>query len=264
MEPDPSLLRSLPTTPIRSSILSRPARFQTTPLVAAIIPAYNEARGIGKVLNILRQVDLLSEIIVIDDGSKDRTIDEIEKCAVMDYRIRTISHSENRGKGEAIFSGWRATRAPLLVTLDADLVGLKPEQVVGLILPVLEMRADMTLGLFRHGYWRTEYSHRVTPWLTGQRCFRADLLKSISLPAAAGYGFETAITVAARRHKWRCVRVSLEGVSHPPSESHRGFWNGVATRSKMYAQIVRAWYVANGWERKVARLKHWASLVFDL
>jgi glycosyltransferase involved in cell wall biosynthesis len=234
------------------------------PLIAAIIPAYNEAAGIGKVLSILRQVDLLAEIIVIDDGSVDGTTHEIEKCAALDPRIRAICHTENRGKGQAIISGWRATRAPLLVTLDADLVGLKPEQVVELILPVLEKQADMTLGLFRHGYWQTEYSHRVTPWLTGQRCFRAELLKSVSLPAAAGYGFETALTVVARRYRWRCIRVPLEGVSHPPSESHRGFWRGIATRSKMYAQIVRAWYVAIGWERKIARLKHWASLVFDL
>jgi cellulose synthase/poly-beta-1,6-N-acetylglucosamine synthase-like glycosyltransferase len=96
MEPDQKLLRSLPTTPIQSSIFNRPARFQTTPHIAAIIPAYNEAGGIGRVLSILRQVELLTEIIVVDDGSADGT--SMKLSAALDLRIRAISHIENRGK----------------------------------------------------------------------------------------------------------------------------------------------------------------------
>ena len=264
MEPDRKIRGNLPSVIPDSSNPARQAGLRSVIPVAAVIPAFNEAKGIGQVLGVLRKVDLLAEIIVVDDGSADGTVEEIEKCAALDPRIRIVRHQENRGKGQAIISGWLATEAPFLITLDADLVGLRPGQVLDLIDPVLEKRADMTLGLFRHGHWRTEYSHRVTPWLTGQRCFRASLLKFIALPAADGYGFETAITVAARRRKWRCLRVPLDGVSHPPSELHRGFWKGVATRSRMYAQIVRAWYVANGWQGMVTRLKHWASLVLDL
>ena len=264
MESDRKLRGNLPSAIPASSNPAKQARLRSKIPIAAIIPAYNEAKGIGNVLGVLRLVDPLVEIIVVDDGSVDGTVEEIQKCLELDPRIRILRHPENRGKGQAIISGWLATEAPFLVTLDADLVGLRPKQVLDLIDPVLGKRADMTLGLFRHGHWRTEYSHRVTPWLTGQRCYRAILLKFIALPAASGYGFETAITVAARRRRWRCLRVPLDGVSHPPSESHRGFWKGVVTRSRMYAQIVRAWYLANGWQGMVTRLKHWASLVLDL
>jgi glycosyltransferase involved in cell wall biosynthesis len=231
------------------------ARTTRPSAIAAIVPAYNEAQGIGKVLEVLSRVDLLRVIIVVDDGSIDSTAQEVQTAARCDPRIRLIRHSQNQGKGQAILTGWRATRAPILLTLDADLSGLQPGQVLDLIRPLLQNRADMTLGLFKHGSRSTDNSHRATPWLTGQRCFRADLLTYISFSAAAGYGFETALTVAARRQSWRVMKVALVGVSHPPSETHRGFWQGLRTRSRMYAQIIRAWYIATGWQQMVTRIK---------
>ncbi len=88
--------------------------------------------------------------------------------------------------------------------------------------------------------------HIVTPWLTGQRCLYSELLGQVSRPAAAGYGLETAITVAASIGGWRVQRVRLEGVYHPPSEFHRGAYNGIAVRARMYGQIIRAWVIAGG------------------
>jgi glycosyltransferase involved in cell wall biosynthesis len=228
--------------------------------VAAVIPAYNEAGGIGNVLSVLRQVEQLTEILVVDDGSTDTTVEQARRQAGADRRIRILRHPVNLGKGQAIFTAWRATRATVLLTLDADLINLTPDQVRELILPVVERRADMTLGLFCHGQWQTEVSHRLTPWLTGQRCFRADLMKKVSDKAAAGYGVETALTVAARKQNLRILRVSLHGVTHPPSEMHRGLWKGVWTRARMYGQIARAWIVASRWQGVIARLKEWTTL----
>jgi glycosyltransferase involved in cell wall biosynthesis len=227
--------------------------------IGVIIPAYNEAEGIEGVLKVLSQVDLLAEILVVDDGSTDETASIVTRCTAQDDRLRLVRHKHNRGKGEAIFTGWGLTRSTIIVTLDADLIGLTPEQVGDLIRPVLEKRADMTLGLFEHGNWRTDKGHQATPWLTGQRCFRASLLRLVSRPAAAGYGFETALTVAARQHGWRIQRVPLTGVYHPPSEAHRGLWLGFYTRVQMYAQILRAWYLASDFPGKVARLMQWDS-----
>jgi glycosyltransferase involved in cell wall biosynthesis len=228
--------------------------------VAAIVPAFNEAGGIGNVLSVLSQVEQLSEILVVDDGSTDRTVEQARCQADADRRIRILRHPVNQGKGQAIFTAWRATRAPVLLTLDADLINLTPEQVRELILPVVERRADMTLGLFCHSRWPTVASHRLTPWLTGQRCFRADLLKRVSDKAAAGYGVETALTVAARKQNLRIQRVPLHGVTHPPSETHRGLWKGVRTRARMYGQIIRAWVVASRWQAVIARFKEWTTL----
>jgi hypothetical protein len=141
--------------------------------------------------------------------------------------------------------------------LDADLVGLTQDHVMSLILPVLQGQADMTMGLFRGGYWRTDFAHWITPWLTGQRCMKVDLLRDVSLAAAEGYGLETALTVAAKKFAWRVIRIPLTGASHIPSESHRGLWKGIKTRTSMYLQVVRAWYIASGGERISARLRDW-------
>jgi len=215
----------------------------------AIIPAHNEAETIGNVLKILSQVDCLSEIIVVDDGSTDHTVEEVQMMTAVDPRIRVLVHSTNLGKGQAIFSGWRASQSKNLLMLDSDLMGLKDQHVLDLIRPVMEGRVDMTIGQFKKGYWRTDLAHWATPWLSGQRCLRGELLQQISSAAASGYGIETALTVAAQEQGWRCERVSMLGVWHPTSENRLGFFRGLGKRALMYTQIIRAWYLAGGLRR---------------
>jgi glycosyltransferase involved in cell wall biosynthesis len=232
------------------------------PSVAAIVPAFNEANSITFVLEALAGVSALSEIIVVDDGSLDGTQIKAAEVASSDTRIKVIQHQNNYGKGLAIYTGWKATPSPYLLTLDADLVGLSPCHIESLIQPVLERRADMTLGLFRHGGFWTDLSHRVTPWLTGQRCFRSGLLNFAPMKALEGYGLETALTLAARTMSWRVQPVFLQGVTHPPSEFHRGPWVGVTTRLRMYAQIIRAYMImrrTRSWKEIVARIKNFST-----
>lgn len=244
-----------PSSPLSSSPdsqITKPHK-RAQGLVAAIIPAYNEGERIGAMLATLRQVDALAEIIVIDDGSEDNTKEEVAKQAALDSRIHLILHERNQGKGQAVFSGWEATRSPFILMLDGDLIGLTPRHIQDLLQPVLVGRADMTLGLFRGGRINTDLSHFLTPWLTGQRCLRADLFKYLSLDAASGYGLETAITVVSHQYQLRCDRVWLKGVTHPPSEFHRGVWRGIETRARMYAHVVRAWLKSIAWMDHLTR-----------
>jgi hypothetical protein len=211
--------------------------------VAAIIPAHNEGGLILNILEVLHQDDSLSEIIVIDDGSTDDTVEKSSSYSQIDPRVKVLQHDVNQGKGQAVITGWRASQAPILLLLDADLIGLKKSHIRCLIQPVLEDRVDMSVGLFRGGQLFTDLAHRVTPWLSGQRCLKAALLESVSMEAAAGYGIETAISITAKYEQWRCCNVFLAGVSHPPSEIHRGFWEGIRVRARMYGEILRAWWI---------------------
>jgi hypothetical protein len=208
--------------------------------LVALVPALNEAGRIGKVLEVLRQVPLIDEIIAIDDGSVDDMLEEMQQARRLDPRLHIIRNETNLGKGQSLFKAWLSTRADYILMLDADLINLAPQKVLDLVQPVLDGECDMTMGLFKGGNWKTDLSHWTTPWLTGQRCLRADLFACISENAAHGYGFETALTVAARQRGWTVRKVFLRGVSHPPNENHRGFWRGVFNRARMYAQIVRA------------------------
>jgi polyisoprenyl-phosphate glycosyltransferase len=216
------------------------------PRIAAILPVFNEELNVPGVLDVLRASSILDEIILVDDGSSDQTFEILSQAAALDQRIQVIRHEQNRGKGQAIFSGWASTGAPILLLLDADLKDLNPEHINALLAPVIDNRADMTLGLFQGGHFSTDLSHRLSPFLTGQRGLRAKLLKDISPEAAAGYGFEIALTVTARQHAFRTRVVPLKGVWHPSSEfrAERGFWGGLLWKLRMYGQIIRALYIA--------------------
>lgn len=225
--------------------MNQPSEMKQNLSLAVIVPAYNEERGVHRVLTTLLDFPMANEIIFVDDGSTDATSLIAKQYCEKETRINIIQHGKNQGKGQAIFSGYNASSSNYLLTLDADLLGLMPEHLYDLVIPVIQNQFDMTYALFRHGYWRSDLGHILTPWLTGQRCIRRELFWEISRRAAAGYGLETAITVAARRHSWRTKKVYWRGVSHPPSENHRGLVLGVCNRTKMYLHILRAWQIAN-------------------
>lgn len=224
--------------------MSSPYNHQLKPLIAAIIPTYNEERNLAGVLNAVCLSDILNEIIIVDDGSSDRTVEIARTFARTDRRIQVLQHESNKGKGQAIFTGWAATKAPYLLLLDADLHELTPAHILALMTPVLDHRTDMTLGLFWGGHLTTDLSSWGMPFLTGQRGLRSEILKHVSPEAASGYGFEVALTVAASQQNFHKHIVPLTGVWHPPSEFHRGGINGIIWRFRMYGQITRGWVVA--------------------
>jgi glycosyltransferase involved in cell wall biosynthesis len=214
--------------------------------VTTIVPAYNESGSIGNVLAVLAQVSELAAILVIDDGSTDATLDEMNRAAALDKRIQVLQMPTNSGKGQAVLAAVALTRTPYVLMLDADLMNLQRHHVLELISPVTADKADMTLGLFRGGHFGTDVSHWATPWLTGQRCMRAELLRFLTKEMALGYGLEIALTVEAQLHDYRVQRVAMHGVWHPTSEYHRGLWRALGWRRRMYRQIWDSWRATGG------------------
>ena len=105
--------------------------------VCAVVPAYNEAGRISRVLDTLAASPSVAEIVVVDDGSADGTgaIAAAHPSAA-ESRLRVLYHSPNRGKGAAMMTGADATSADVIVFFDADLIGLTPEHVESLVAPV--------------------------------------------------------------------------------------------------------------------------------
>ena len=212
--------------------------------LAAIVPAFNEAGRVSNVVDILCRVEQIDEMIIVDDGSTDGTAQDAKDAARGDPRLKVHRTPENFGKGHAIYQGWNSTNSACLLILDADLINLKPDHLINLFSPVLHGQADMTIGLFEGGYWRADLAHKITPWLTGQRCIRSKLLREISWDASNGYGFETAVTMAARKFDWQCEKVPMVGVTHPLGEIQRGGYHGWKTKMIMFYQVGRAWYIS--------------------
>jgi len=93
--------------------------------ISVVIPAYNEERRIGptleKVYGYFNSESPDFEIIVVDDGSKDKTVSEAEKFSETYPRVKLLRHKKNRGKGAAVRTGVMASKGKLVLFSDADL-----------------------------------------------------------------------------------------------------------------------------------------------
>lgn len=182
--------------------------------VTAIIPAYNEAATIASLLDVLIQVPLLSEIIVVDDHSTDATREIVRMHALRDERIRLVSLPVNLGKGGALAAGAKERNNDLVVFLDADLVNVQPIHILNLIEPVQNGKYAMTLGIFRGGRFQTDWSHRVTPFLSGQRCLNWGVFKNTPGFSDARWGAEVSLSLYARQNNLKVKRIFWKGVTH--------------------------------------------------
>jgi len=94
------------------------------PFLSVIIPAYNEEKRIGQTLDFilayLKNKEFSWEILVVDDGSQDKTIKVVKKRMVLAKNLHLLSYGENRGKGYAIKYGVERARGEYILFADAD------------------------------------------------------------------------------------------------------------------------------------------------
>ena len=204
--------------------------------VAAIIPAYNEEKTIGNVVEVLKFNPYISEIIVVDDGSFDNTSKVAKRVGA-----RVISLSKNRGKAQAMAKGVRATKASILLFCDADLIGLKPENVDALLEPVLDGKVDMSIGtvdrkkLKKYIRW---FVQKTDSPVAGQRALKKEVWELIPEKYKKKYYIESVLTYFAKINSLKVKTIVLEGVSHVIKEKKYGFCLGVGKRLSMFAQMV--------------------------
>ena len=203
--------------------------------VAAVIPAYNEERRIGAVLQTLAASPDVDEVIVVSDGSTDRTC----QVAASFPRVRAVQLPRNKGKGGAMREGAMLAEADVLIFFDADLVGLTPQHVHDLVAPVCCGAATMATGVFKGGRFWTDIAQTFSPGITGQRAIRRDVFLRIPDLDTVGYGIELAITYYVRHRDLVSRRVTLRGVTHPMKEEKLGWVRGTASRAVMYWQMSR-------------------------
>ncbi len=107
--------------------------------VVAIIPAYNEEKALADVID--RTLEHVDEVIVVDDGSSDKTSE-----VAIEAGARVIKHSVNLGKGEALKSGFKAIGDDsIIITIDGD-GQHNPSEIPDLVRPIIEDGADLVNG----------------------------------------------------------------------------------------------------------------------
>jgi len=203
--------------------------------LAAIIPAYNEERRIGAVLSALERASMLDDILVVDDGSTDRTLEMLPSG----NGVRGLRLPRNVGKGGAMWAGAQETDADVILFLDADLVGLGPEHLRLMLEPVTAGEADMCIGIFRGGRYWTDLAQKLVPYISGQRAIRREMFLSVPQVRRARSGVEVALTHHARVNGWGVQWVALAGITHVMKEEKMGALRGFGARLAMYWEIGR-------------------------
>jgi len=202
---------------------------------AIVIPAYNEEKNISGILSVLKQFQGIYEILVVSDGSTDRTAE-----IAISHGFSVLELKRNMGKSYAMWMGLVNTKAPVILFLDADLIGMKAEYIKSMIEPVCESKADMTLGIFASGRGVTDLAQKVAPFLTGQRASKRWILESVPQENwSSGFGIEIALTRFAKDNKLILLNVYLHKATHAMKEEKLGFCRGAVARLMMYKDILK-------------------------
>ncbi|WP_188999775.1 glycosyltransferase family 2 protein [Deinococcus roseus] len=199
------------------------------PELTAVIAAYNEQDTIAEVVGVAR---CCGPVIVVCDGCSDHTAEHARAAGAT-----VIELNPNQGKSQALYTGVKAATTDLILSLDADLVGLTPEHLKLLSDPVVQGQYDMTIGVFQGGGVLTDFGNRATPYLSGQRVFQRDWMLSVPRLTEERWP-EPAITEHLKTSGIRWEYVSLPKVRQVMKEQKRGLLEGVKHRVKMYKSIL--------------------------
>jgi len=240
-------------------------------MISIIVPAYNEEEGIRKTINRLKKIKFKekSEIIIVDDGSKDGTYKEAKKT----HGVKILKHDTNRGKAAALNTGFNAAKGDVVATTDADCT-YPPEPIPRMLKLIRSGEADLVLGSrFFHkkrgahvllgafaqtassifGRKIKDHTHffgnaifssmisflankRITDGSTGLRIFRKGILEKMSIKSK-GLDWEVEMTMRSLRAGFKVKEISIdyyprvgEAKLRPPKDGTRFFFSIVRGR----------------------------------
>ena len=197
--------------------------------LSVLMPVHNEARTLRTIVRRVLDapVDCEIELVAVDDGSTDRSLDVLEELGRGDERIVVVRHASNRGKGAAIRSAIRVMTGEIAVVQDSDLE-YDPGELPRLLKPILDDRADAVFGSrFAASperrvllYWHS-LGNRLLTWFANvlndlnltdmETCYkavRADLLKDLRLRSER-FGIEPEITTRLAQSGARIYEVPI-------------------------------------------------------
>lgn len=215
--------------------------------LSVIVPAYNEEQTIASVIEaLLAQAPNLHEIIVVDDGSSDRTAEIAAHYSETNPCVHLIRQPKNQGKTAALRAGFAASTGDVVVVQDADLE-YDPTDIPGLIDPIGRGKADVVYGsrfMIRSAsrvlYFRHFLANQVLTFLsnlltdlnftdveTGYKAFRGEIIRNMIIETR-GFGFEIEVTAKVAKLKCRVYEVPISYYGRTYEEGKKiGFKDGL-------------------------------------
>lgn len=181
------------------------------PYLSLVIPAYNEEEVLPTLLQrveaSLRTLGKPFEVIIVDDGSTDRTPALLAEARATRPWLRVLRMQKNAGQSAAFEAGFNAARGQLIATIDADLQN-DPEEIPRLVQLLEEKQVDMITGWrkdrqdtpFRR--WQSRQANRIRNWITQEtvndsasslKVYRAPCVKGLKLFRGAHRYFPTLV-----------------------------------------------------------------------
>ena len=174
--------------------------------VSAVVPVFNEEKTVGKVVEALLNCDLITEVICVNDGSEDKSLEVLKSFG---GKIKLINLKRNSGKGAAMASGVKEARGEIVAFFDSDLDNLSSKHIKTLLDPILKGEAQVVLGYPT----RRKDASNIFAYLTGERAyFRNRLLPHLDRLAKTKRGAETFLNSLFRRDEMMVI--PLTGLIH--------------------------------------------------
>ncbi len=221
--------------------------------ISIIVAAYNEQGNIGKAIKRVREVLPHAEIIIVNDGSTDQTLQEAQQFENQHTKI--ISYSPNCGKGYATRKGIEAATGSLMAQIDADLQ-FPPEGLPSLIQPIIERKADIVFGsrylnslvniekgsisfikrlasYVMAGIISFVCGQRYTDVFAGFKAWKSDVIRKLDLQEN-DFTYEAEIAIKAKKYHYKVIEVPT---------NYKGRIGGKSKIKVLYHTITIAWRI---------------------